>query len=544
MSRSVQLQLAAAAAVAGRQAREELPNEFISTACYVLQQEAQLQQRALDQVQHYYDALSNGAGTPSCGSGVISTSSTSSSGQNPGGCTTAAHVLMPRLKAVANCLAQPNDKDDTINNPGTVLLQHRQALGGHQEQQQQQSPHPHHQQGVMSLREAMAALRAKRLAGAAAAVSCNQDTACQQGEQQQQQTAAAIGDAEASASCTGAMSAAAAGQVVPVAAAACADGAAGAVDVIVEAVAQDDCTAAGCVDSMQQQEHNSAPADTASAAAANTPLEGSGVAGEKEEQEEVPDAQAQPAAAPAAASTSVEGEVNISSSGPVSPDVPRLTAWHDQLEGRLTAAGQQLQRMAPWQCQEGATVHTQDNGSNDTKQQQQQERAGDDQQSGSSRKSTSKKSSSWLLRAAETKAPGHFRGSLAELWPFKPVVGGLTSSNNNSSAAAPWLRGAAWPGTDLAWLLHSPPRHLPAVEQLMYSALVQPVQARVRRINVHTLHVQEEAGAWGAGGRLKGSSIDPKAGTLLTPTSRLSDSKANFTHHHTTTLPRVCVYLQ
>ena len=63
MPRCVQLQLAAAAAVAGKQAQEELPAEFISTACYVLQQEQRLQVQAQGQLQQHQQYLQDCCGT-------------------------------------------------------------------------------------------------------------------------------------------------------------------------------------------------------------------------------------------------------------------------------------------------------------------------------------------------------------------------------------------------------------------------------------------------------------------------------------------------
>jgi hypothetical protein len=158
-------------------------------------------------------------------------------------------------------------------------------------------------------------------------------------------------------------------------------------------------------------------------------------------------------------------------------------AVRDQLQAQLIAAGQQLQRMAPW----GQEADSQDDtaAQADTRKQghrqQQEQPQNSKQQAGKAELS----SSSWLLRAAATKAPGHFSSSLAELWPLQPVLGlrGATAAGGNSSSSSKgrcgWLRAASWPSSELSWLLHGPPAHLPAVQQLLASALIQPVRTRV-----------------------------------------------------------------
>jgi hypothetical protein len=139
------------------------------------------------------------------------------------------------------------------------------------------------------------------------------------------------------------------------------------------------------------------------------------------------------------------------------------------MEAKLTAAQQHLQHMAPWQQDPSCSSADDKQEPSDSKQQQQQWR-----QAGSSSGSSSS-SKNWLLRTADTKVPGHFTGSLAELWPLKPVLG----LKDLAASGASWLRDAGWPGCDLDWLLHHPPAHLPSVQQLLWSALVQPVRTRV-----------------------------------------------------------------
>jgi hypothetical protein len=189
-----------------------------------------------------------------------------------------------------------------------------------------------------------------------------------------------------------------------------------------------------------------------------------------------------PAAAAAEAGSSSSSSPGAGCNSPDSPDlVPKLTVWRDQLEAKLSTVGQQLQRMAPRQ----PLPSPEPNSTEDTRQQSDCAKAA---KSSSCRKGgssgTSSSSKSWLLQTADAECPAHFTGSLAELWPLKPVVGlraaarGASSSSSGNGSGA-WLCGAAWPGADLAWLLHDPPSRLPSVQQLLWTAFVQPVRARV-----------------------------------------------------------------
>jgi hypothetical protein len=193
-----------------------------------------------------------------------------------------------------------------------------------------------------------------------------------------------------------------------------------------------------------------------------------------------------PAASPAAAAdagtpaTHQEGGSNdahssssSSGSGGSGLDVvPKLTVWKDHVEAKLSSAHQHLQCIAPWQQQQQPACSAADD---DT---QQSPDARHTQQHGSKAAAVSTYASSsrnWLLQTADIKVPGHFTGSLAELWPLKPVQG----LKELAASGASWLQGAAWPGCDTEWLLQHPPAHLPSVQQLLWSTLVQPVRTRV-----------------------------------------------------------------
>jgi hypothetical protein len=173
------------------------------------------------------------------------------------------------------------------------------------------------------------------------------------------------------------------------------------------------------------------------------------------------------AAAPSAAADAAGdiGGDSSSSSGAGSPDVPRLMAWRDQLEGRLVEAGQQLRHMAPWaslgsKARDAAAARPAAAGQ--------------------------RGKHSTLLLAGAVQVPGRFTGSLAELWPLKPLAALVgceqeCDANGSSSSSTPsLLRTGGWPGRQLAWLLHTPPQQLPALQLLLNVALLQPLKCQVR----------------------------------------------------------------
>jgi hypothetical protein len=428
--RCVQLQLAAAAAVAGKQAQEELPAEFISTACYVLQQEQRLQVQAQGQLQQHQQYLQDCCGTLP--------------GSRAGAAAATPPMLVQRLEAVASALAQPVDPQ--------AAPTARQGAGP-------QDVHAD-QTGQISLRGALAAARRARMSSAALLDGEQQHT------ERPQQGAGACDSAAVDSPVV--QTAAAPSEVAVLQT----DPACSSASATAAAVAEHSAlhTELLCVPSEPAAQAGTSSTEAASPLSAQTGADHTS-------------SERLPAAAKASASVQALSTEAAAGDGACvgSPDVvPRLTVWRDQMQQRLTAAGQQLQQMAPWQPDQHSSSAAAPAGDCT----QQRDTSSSHQRDGSTGKPSSGSngskagSRSWLLQAAGTKAPSHFTGSLAELWPLQPILG-LKEAAAGGSSSGSWLRGAAWPGSELAWLLQDPPQHLPDVQQLLSSALVQPVIARV-----------------------------------------------------------------
>jgi hypothetical protein len=386
VSRQVRLQLAAAAAVAGRQQQDVLAHGFISNACALLRSEQQMLQHARQQ---RHGAQGDGA----CG------------------------VLATRLVQAGEVLAHP-----AACSAQAAAWPAQQAAGAEQAL------------GCISLRDALSAAKARRLAAAG-----------RLGGPRARGTQAALAGGGDSLQ-----------QQTPLQAA-------------------DGPTRAFCGSGAATSATHAPGASTAPPAA-----HGDGAC-----------APASPAAAPDVA---VAAEQPAAAVG--SPDVPRLMAWRDQLQGRLDAAGQQLQQMAPWSCVAPAAGGSSQPGA--AKQRiagalQAQPALLSDQDMPCSSTSSSKASSNLLLvRAAGQQVPGRFTGSLAEVWPLAapplwmcggaaPCADADADAAHSSRHSSGRLLGAGrWPGEQLAWLLRSPPQQLPALEQLLDVALLQPLSRQVR----------------------------------------------------------------
>jgi hypothetical protein len=439
--RCVQLQLAAAAAVAGKQAQEELPAEFISTACYVLQQEQRLQVQAQGQLQQHQQYLQD------CCGGLPGTAAGTTAATPP--------MLVQRLEAVASALAQPVDLQAAPTARHDPGQQGRQAAPS----------------GQVSLRGALAAARKARMSSAALL----------DGEQQHTERPQPISGEGGSAAVGVPLVEA---DVAPVEASvlhadlACSPAAAAEPGADTKPACAPSAAAADAVAS--PSEPDSLSSGVAAAAAAAAAAQAGMSAAETATAHDV--LACLPAAAAAEdGGTDVQAVMAEVAAGAGvfvgSPDVvPRLTAWRDQMQERLTAAGQQLQQMAPWQPQQRSSSSTAVTASDCA---QPRDSSGSHWPDSSTSKPSSKAGSrSWLLQSADMQAPSHFTGSLAQLWPLQPILG-LREAAAGGSSSGSWLRDAAWPGSELAWLLQDPPQHLPDVQQLLSSALVQPVMARV-----------------------------------------------------------------
>jgi hypothetical protein len=433
VARRVQLQLAAAAAVAGQQLVEnELPHEFIGSVNFILQQEQELQAKAHATMKQHKQYLQD----------CSSSSTVSSSNAN--------QLLLQRLEAVAAALARPNNL----------------PAGAARDVQ------------LPNLRGAVAAARKARASDAALLGKAKQT-------QQQHQQAAHLPDQPAAS--TGAT--AAQGATLTTAADSlerCSSSPERSPSSAAKAAAGPNTTNSSSSSSTEQGEREVPPRQPPDDVPAEpqTPPKAAGPTAD-------PEAPAVAEAAPQATSAGANAahtdtsyaasSSNGSGDGNSSPDVvPKLTVWKDQMEARLTAAHQHLQRMAPWQQDLSCSSADVAQEPSDSKQQQQWGQHGN---KGSARRQAGSSSSSgknWLLRTADTKVPGHFTGSLAELWPLKPVLG----LKDLAASGASWLKDAGWPGCELDWLLHHPPAHLPSVQELLWSALVQPVRTRVS--NTHT----------------------------------------------------------
>jgi hypothetical protein len=190
-------------------------------------------------------------------------------------------------------------------------------------------------------------------------------------------------------------------------------------------------------------------------------------------------------------------------------EVPRLLQWRHQQQGALEAAGLCLQQMAPGQYTAiqgtqpprsagqdddlypaaGAAAVTTGSGISS---------------SGSQGRAGSSSVPRVLREATSREAPGCFMGSLAGLWPLKPLssrgfaglrcaaaaagrasAGAAAAAGEDSNceaqpAAADWLTGSQCPSQQLVWLLLQPPSQLVPIPLLMEQALLQPIQERVR----------------------------------------------------------------
>jgi hypothetical protein len=432
VARRVQLQLAAAAAVAGQQLVEnELPHEFIGSVNFILQQQQELQAKAHATMQYHKQNLQD------CSS---SSSSYTLSSSN------ASQLLLQRLEAVAAALARPNDLP--VGAAGAQLP---------------------------NLRGAVAAARKARASAAALLGGARQ--------QQHQEAAQLLGQPAASTGATAAQ-----GVTVTFAADSlegCSSSPARSSSSPAKAAAGPNNSSSSSSTEQGEGDVSPRPPPNDVPAEPQTPPKAAGPTAD-------PESPAVAEAAPQATSNGADAAhadtLNAASSsnsgggdGGSSPDVvPKLTVWKDQMEAKLTAAHQHLQRIAPWQQDPSCSSADDAQEPSDSQQRQRGQHCskGSASQAGNS-SSSSSSGKNWLLRTADTKVPGHFTGSLAELWPLKPVLG----LKDLAASGASWLRDAGWPGCDLDWLLHHPPAHLPSVQQLLWSALVQPVRTRVSDSN-------------------------------------------------------------